>query len=97
MSYKIHWFLVWLDFNIWKYFDFIEREKNHYILYHKKKTKVYCSIFVCRTSKYCFRIMIYKKGNDIIYNSFKSAKLCAKFVNSYFFNDFMKDINNTIC
>ena len=93
----VHWFTIFLDYRIYKYFDIIHYDTHNYLLYSKEKTKVFCAFLIVRTSKYCFRLMIYHKDRELVYYSFKSARITAQFVNSYYYNIFLKDINNNIC
>ena len=85
---RVHWFLHHLSNVFLNDFHLIYDYKYHnYVLYKNYRYTVSHCFIVCRTSRKCFRVMYFDKFNNLItYNSCRSAKDCAKLVQSLYFN-----------
>lgn len=78
-----HFFIWFLDKTLLKTYTIkYDYARHNYFIYKNKRFDVVQSFLVCRTSEKCFRLTVYNDG-IIFYKSFRSARFCANFINTF--------------
>lgn len=78
-----HSFISFLDRTLFKTYTIkYDYVRHNYFIYKNKCFDVVQSFLVCKTSENCFFLTVYNDGN-IFYKSFRSARLCANFINVF--------------
>lgn len=93
---RVHWLLLSLNSNVWNYGYTVSYnyEDKSYCLFRKVKNTMRAVFIIIKTSTYAYRLSYHNfYTKKTLYNSFKSAKKCARFINAFVKDEILDEIN----